>query len=362
MAYRKNSIRSQPHLWKKKCPQCGRTQRYKSYGSWWGCQKMRTVCEPCQYKNHKSRAKLAAKRASRECPMCRRKLRYKTLGKFNNAERVNAVCSKCRQKRSGLSRNGSRWSSKRRLSYEKWSKLHPRKVREIQPVHKHADSRHPERWVKNCTKCGDKIHYKRYGTWHTAMRSNKTRCSSCLKSRDKDSHYNGIVYGNLTRECSKCSDVITYKTRGRFRQAVDRGSFCPSCRCSRQIGKQRSHRTKQLLRKATANHHAKYGPGVDVGASEFFSAMNLHNGFHIQHPNVHFADLGYFADGYDPVLHAWFEYDTKSHRCKKYRARDAVRQSRIIKYFQRRTPLRHFFRVNRTGVGASGMSDVLNFK
>lgn len=223
---------------------------------------------------------------------------------------------------------------------------------------KNSDLAHPERWVKTCSECGTTRKFNDYKNWWAAKQSKL--CHSCnLKLRSNDS-YNGVPYGDLTRVCKNCKRKICYLRRQDFRQAVDRKSFCSNCRCVRSKGVPRSHSIRLKLRRATADHHAQYGPGVDVGASEFFNSMNLYNGFHIQHPNVHFPKLGYFADGYDPNLHAWFEFDTPCHRWSKYRSKDSKRQSKIISHFNRiGNPLIHFFRVNRTGAGSSGMIDIL---
>jgi hypothetical protein len=95
---------------------------------------------------------------------------------------------------------------------------------------------------------------------------------------------------------------------------------------------------------------------VDRGATEFFNNLNQTQGFHIQHPNVYFPELGYFADGYDPILHAWFEYDTPSHLTLKYRVKDVKRQQEINDHFiSIGKPLSAFYRINETGRGEPGM-------
>jgi hypothetical protein len=100
------------------------------------------------------------------------------------------------------------------------------------------------------------------------------------------------------------------------------------------------------------------GGRVDAGATEFFNNLNRTQGFHVQHPNVYFKELGYFADGYDPVLHAWFEYDTPVHR--RWKEHDQKRQQEIIDYFKViGRPLTAFYRVNVTGVGEPGMKNFI---
>lgn len=131
----------------------------------------------------------------------------------------------------------------------------------------------------------------------------------------------------------------------------------------RVSGTKLSDETKRKLRVLTIEQHRKNGisfPSVDTGANEYFDNMNLYNGFHIQHPNIEIKDLGYFVDGYDPILHAVFEYDTKSHNSGRYKKKDLERQQEIIRYYENAgTPLNAFYRINRTGVGEEGMKNVL---
>jgi len=132
---------------------------------------------------------------------------------------------------------------------------------------------------------------------------------------------------------------------------------------TRVSGKTLSNETKRKLRLLTISQHRQNGvsfPSVDAGATEYFDNMNLHNGFHIQHPNVEIIELGYFVDGYDKELHAIFEYDTKSHNSGRYKKKDLERQQEIIAYYESNgTPLNAFYRINRTGVGEEGMKNVL---
>lgn len=131
----------------------------------------------------------------------------------------------------------------------------------------------------------------------------------------------------------------------------------------RNLGRKSSDETRRKLRILTIEQHRNNGisfPSIDTGATEYFDNMNLHNGFHIQHPNVEIKDLGYFVDGYDPILHAVFEYDTKSHNTGRYKKRDLNRQNEIIEYYKNTgTPLSAFYRINRTGFGEQGMKDIL---
>lgn len=120
---------------------------------------------------------------------------------------------------------------------------------------------------------------------------------------------------------------------------------------------------RRKLRVAAIKQHKKNGisfPAVDNGAIQEFTNLNLHNGFHIQFPNIELEEIGYFLDGYDPVLHAVFEYDGKKHAKISEKKKDAYRQQQIIKYFETKNlPLKHFFRINRTGFGEQGMYDAL---
>jgi hypothetical protein len=121
--------------------------------------------------------------------------------------------------------------------------------------------------------------------------------------------------------------------------------------------------SRRKVRIAVIEQHKNNGisfPAVDKGATEFFNNLNQNQSFHIQHPNVYFPELGYFADGYDPVLHVWFEYDTKFHLLPQVEERDLSRQQEIIEHFQQiGKPLKAFYRINGTGRGESKMKNVM---
>lgn len=118
----------------------------------------------------------------------------------------------------------------------------------------------------------------------------------------------------------------------------------------RYRGAKLSEETKRKLRIKTIEQHKKNGisfPAIDKGSSEYFKQLNENEGFHIKYPNIEIKDLGYFVDGYDPTLHAIFEYDTKTHNSKRYKEKDLQRQIEIIKYYKTMgKPLTHFFRIN----------------
>jgi hypothetical protein len=125
-------------------------------------------------------------------------------------------------------------------------------------------------------------------------------------------------------------------------------------------GRRHTKESKLKIRLARIRQQQECGSKIDEGATEFFNNLNQTQGLHIQHPNVYFSELGYFADGYDPVLHAWFEYDTKSHRPSFVKQRDVLRQTEIIEYFKFiHKPLTGFYRINQTGLGKPGMVNIL---
>src|ERR1019366_255936 len=102
-----------------------------------------------------------------------------------------------------------------------------------------------------------------------------------------------------------------------------------------------------------------HGLGVDRGATEYFNRMNSENGCHIQHPNVEIKDLGYFVDGYDPMAHAVYEYDTPYHSKPCKRQHDLKRQNEIVQYYNGiGHPLNAFYRINQTGFGEQGIENV----
>lgn len=207
-----------------------------------------------------------------------------------------------------------------------------------------------------------------------------------------------------TRKCPKCNREIFHRTERALYLASWRNSLCRSCsqkghkvskearkkmalaKIGKFLSKEHAHKisvshkgekhpmwgkhhTEEMKRKSSISHkgqkpteetkrklrikaieqHKKNGisfPAIDKGATNYFNNLNENEGFHIQHPNIEIKDLGYFVDGYDPMLHAIFEYDTKIHNNRKYKEKDLQRQWEIIKYYESiGNPLSHFFRI-----------------
>lgn len=130
------------------------------------------------------------------------------------------------------------------------------------------------------------------------------------------------------------------------------------------MGKVTSEETKKKLRMAAIEHHRQNGmafPAVDKGAREYFQYLNMYYGLNIQYPNIEVKDLGYFLDGYEPVTHTVYEYDSKAHNNSTVRSKDFKRQQEIIEYYKNiGEPLTSFYRIDATGVGPFVMKDVIN--
>jgi hypothetical protein len=208
---------------------------------------------------------------------------------------------------------------------------------------------------RKCPTCGKVLTYADKKLWHQARRRN----SGC------DSHLS-LLISRAKKGCKNPHKAnVKWTKKLRAKASASRIGKCVGAKRTfetcMKISLALSGKRKSEAHRLKCIKHAKhFGVSVDAGASEYFNAMNLHNGFHIQHPNVRFKELGYFADGYDAILHAWFEYDTPSHSSRRAQERDARRQSVIIQHFVRiGKPLSHFFRINRTGRGDSGMRDIL---
>lgn len=213
--------------------------------------------------------------------------------------------------------------------------------------------------------------------------------------------------GKWCKKCPSCNKVIVGKdgsitTKFNVSHSINRGQVCHSCikigkstwaslhkdemslrhsgenhpmygkhhsdemkenQRKRVTGTTLSDKTKKKLRLLTIQQHRVNGisfPSVDKGATEYFDELNKNNIFHIQHPNIEIKELGYFVDGYDPILHAVFEYDTKVHNSGRYKKKDLKRQREIIMYYEDTgTPLKAFYRINKTGVGNEDMINVL---
>jgi len=116
-------------------------------------------------------------------------------------------------------------------------------------------------------------------------------------------------------------------------------------------GKRHTDKTKKVL-SSKCSPYLKDGMPVDRGATEYFHQHNCFNGTHIEHPNIFVEGVNKYLDGYDPITHTAYEFDTKYHnRCYQKKA-DLVRQTKIISHYETiGNPLKAFVRINATGVG-----------
>lgn len=206
-------------------------------------------------------------------------------------------------------------------------------------------------YKRNCRKCGKEfIHTGKNAAivkYQCKMADKKESCNHCNRLGKNLNNYKNN--GWLGKHCSSehkiklsiCNKGIS--TKNRF-----------------------TNETRRKLRISAIKQHRENGidfPAVDKGSKEYFENMNLYNGFHIQYPNIEIKKLGYFMDGYDPLLHAVFEYDTKSHLTLKSKEKDLIRQVEIIEFYKNNNkPLNYFFRVNQTGIGEQGMRNILTIE
>lgn len=195
------------------------------------------------------------------------------------------------------------------------------------------------KYTKQCPECKKEISFSDIFALNRSIKNN-CLCNSCSKSGERNPVF-GLKINTGKRPKWHCDNISNGSKRKQF-----------------------SEEHKRKLRIRSIEQHKKNGisfPAIDSGCLEEFENLNLYNGFNIQYPNIEIRDLGYFVDGYDPVLHAVFEYDTKSHLTRKYIEKDLIRQNEIMEYYKSiGKPLTSFYRINRTGVGDQGMRDVLN--
>ena len=112
------------------------------------------------------------------------------------------------------------------------------------------------------------------------------------------------------------------------------------------LGRHHNEETKCRLRKYAAKRFLQLniGTSTDKGAHEYFDKLNSQG--HSIETDKYFPDIGYFADGYDKEKHIWYEYDTIYHNKRRQQEKHAIRQNRIVKYFNRiGNPLCQFIRI-----------------
>lgn len=218
---------------------------------------------------------------------------------------------------------------------------------------------HDGKWCKYCPSCKEVVVGKdgtvttKFNVSHSVIK-NKV-CHSCVKSGKP-------TWASLNK------DKMSLLHRGKKHPMYGKHHTEEMKRkqSERYFGTKLSNGTKKKLRIAAIAQHRRNGvsfPAVDRGAKEYFDDMNAYSGFHIIHPNVEIKELGYFADGYDPVLHAIFEYDTPAHNTGRSKKKDLQRQTEIINHYNDMgNPLSAFYRINRTGFGEQGMRNILSSK
>jgi len=194
------------------------------------------------------------------------------------------------------------------------------------------------RWYSLCTNCNKERSYKNLDKVCTGIR-NKTVCRSCSKSGNKHPYYGkpGARKGCIISEEIRNKQSVSAKNK-------------PSV----------TDETKAKLRQNALNQwktQTKLGfkPAVDYRATEFFHQVNTFEDKHIVHPNVRIEGMRFFADGYDPIEHIVYEFDTAYHLQRRYQLKDLERQNKIIQHFNKvGKPLNDFIRINATGVGQFG--------
>jgi hypothetical protein len=234
--------------------------------------------------------------------------------------------------------------------------------------------------ARNCPVCGKVLYSKTYDGWLVALKR-QSKCMSCSQmgkiqseeSNEKRRAWNNLHRGNKfelagrSRVCPLCEDIIVYSHYRTWWRAAKENSCCEHCAKSQNgkhnkgllrsdefrlkkskevLGRKHSEETKRKLRKLKAERFLRLniGTSVDKGATEYFIGLNS-SGKSIE-TTKYFSDIGYFADGYDPKDHIWYEYDTKYHSTRIQREKDMIRQNNIIDYFKSiGNPLRDFVRI-----------------
>lgn len=185
---------------------------------------------------------------------------------------------------------------------------------------------------------------------------------------------NGIKSGITEKECLKTfllykrkldiSKSTIKRHRSCYYYAIHNADKELYTKCTAHMpGRSGYTPSKQSRLNRSKSHRLLYSrisARVDIGATEYFNSLNSAGKFSIQHPNIRFKDLGYWADGFDFVLNAWFEYDTPIHLKTLAKQKDLARQLEIIEHFKSiGKPLTAFYRFNATGKGEPGLHNVL---
>lgn len=190
------------------------------------------------------------------------------------------------------------------------------------------------RWIRLCPECKCEIsHPNKY--YATYANKHKHLCVSC-----KTAGVRHPLYGKHMSEQSKqkMKDNMPSFVGANNHAWGTKGMF---------YGRHHTSESKKLMRiiRCIGLKNKDIIPKTDKGASEWFSMMNV-LGYNFKE-NYYCKGIGYFADGYDQEKHIWMEYDSPSHRAKRYRISDPIRQRNIIEHFiSIGKPLNQFVRVD----------------
>ena len=116
-------------------------------------------------------------------------------------------------------------------------------------------------------------------------------------------------------------------------------------------GKTHSDETKLKMRVIRLKRLEKLGipQKEDRGAKTFFDSINK---LGYEFKPKRFINIGYDADGYDEKRHIWYEFDTPYHNVLSQQRKDFIRQTNIIRHFERAgRPLKAFVRTKSDGMG-----------
>lgn len=203
-------------------------------------------------------------------------------------------------------------------------------------------------YYRDCPDCGCRIEYPYYRLFWKA-RKNNSKCRPCFYKSMV-----GHIVTDSTRkkigEANRISLLGNVPANKGVPATVEQRKKCSDA----HVGLKASSITRKKHRSARLRRLIVLGipSNRDVGAKEFFDDLNCSELVNFQPKR--FIDIGYEADGYDPDLHVWVEFDPPHHFYVdgNLKPKDRVRQRNILEYFESiGNPLSEFVRVKADGNG-----------
>ena len=274
----------------------------------------------------------------------------------NTVDGLLPLCKQCQKERSKLyqqthrevhRRSNQKWREKIKGFYGQWKKNCPSCGKEQIYTNEYALKQSISKnwkchkckyhlpplpkviWKRNCPDCGNEIIYSSKGNLKRAIENNSSCCE--IQNYPRTPAQMGLI--KVMAERRKEYIGPKHHFFGKHHTEKSRQKMSNSWCADKHRGPV-SEETRRKLRISNLKRLAELniGTATDNGANEWFEKYNKETNSNFKPKR--FFNIGYDADGYDPEKHIWVEYDTPYHTNLRQQKKDALREQRIIQYFE----------------------------